>query len=188
MALPKLINDNTLELLESEGRIGTARPAKDDVEFFTFLKDKVVDDFNRMLELKDVNKKIAALADLRADIDEYVNILRDKEYFVDGMMKERQEIMGGFDLKLILEKVDKKVEKKWGEEDYEMVIKSGEEDGYPAVNLRRNEEGKVYTRVVSGKEAWEKQLEHRLDNDQVSQDNFLEFVGAVLSKDYDKEV
>jgi len=187
MAFPRLANDNIVELLETDDRIGRVRPAKDDAEFFNLLREKVLDDFKRMLETKDIDKKINALADLRGDIDEYVNFLRNGKFFIDGIMKERQEKMGGFERKLILEGVDKKIPRRWTEEDYEMVKKAGEEEGYPVVNLKRNNENKVYTQLVSGKEAWEKHMKLRLNNAESAQDDFLDFVEAVHGKDYERE-
>ena len=91
MAFPRLITDNTVELLKEDDRVATTRPAKDDEEFFEFLKDKVLIDFNRMLDEKNIDKKINALADLYTDIDEYANVLGKRELFIDGLVKDWRE-------------------------------------------------------------------------------------------------
>ena len=188
MAFPRLVTDNAIQLLKADDRIGTARPAKDDAEFFGMLKEKVIDDFNRMLESTDVDKKINALADLYEDIDQYATVLGTKEIFIDGKMKERREKMGGFEKRLLLESVEKGIPKQWTEEDVDLINKTGEADGYPTLNLGRNEKGQVYATLDAGKEAWNKQISQRLNNDETSQEHFLQFLDVVRRKDYVKTV
>jgi hypothetical protein len=87
----------------------------------------------------------------------------------------------------MLEKVEKLIEKKWTEEDYEMVKQAGITLGYPVVNIGRNKENAIYAKTSSGKESWEKHMDLRLKNDEGSQDWFMLFVEAIQREDYVKE-
>lgn len=182
MALPKLITDSTPELLELEGRMTNTEQEKDPQTFFKFLAQKVDEDFKRMLEATDIDKKINALSDLYVDLDEYKAAIKEKEPDIERKILERAEKMGAFKKRLILQSVEKT---KWTREDIAFIREEGKRAGYPRVNVKRNDQNIVYCSVDAGEEAWNKQLAQT--GNPFYQDELVEFIAAVRRRDYDEK-
>lgn len=164
----KLIPDNVPEILKLNG----VKKCKDDAEFFSLLRHYIIQNVNKIFDEKDRQKKENALYDAIYAI----GYVKDKLYHPEEESK-RISYTGEFGHRYYIDIQDKKAT----QSDVQKVEKFGEENGYPAMVLRRHN-GKVTKFVGSGKDKWQEAIAVYSLKEPYNE-NFLDLLKAVEEND-----
>ncbi len=176
---PILVNDNAIELLKAQGKEVTFRTAKDDKEFYSLLKQKLISDIQKMSNSQDRDRKLDFLIDTYYDLGaffDYIKTVSSKD--VDGEMAKRFEKTGSFHKRIVIEGI-KEIPKDYSIE-VEEIIKFGEEHEYPRMIMGRNEKNVPYAWLDKGENAWRKTTTRH-------DDVFFKLLDSVRRKDIHEE-
>lgn len=158
MKFPRVVTDNIQELLSSKGMNGVVNAAENPREFFGLLKQKILEDFDRLTAESDAMKKVIALADIQSALDEYEKELRNKlGDSVDKTIKRRKETMGSYSKRLILNRIQKD-----DSMEVEEILAYGKANGFPSMVFGRDEYGKVYESLLEGEGFWDGVIRRRM--------------------------
>ena len=150
----KIVNDNVPKLLAIEGKSANTRPATDNKEFFSLLKEKMREDLDKLDKADTFKRKKEISTDLYMASLEFMKVISVAEGVdIEELYDERIERVGGFKDRLVLESVGT-----GAQEMVKYVLDYGYKNDYPELILGRNKEGAVYLRFMGGKEAYEKHV------------------------------
>lgn len=179
---PTLVNDNAVELLKSQGKQASFRATKDDSEFFSLLKQKLLSDIQKMSDTTDFDKKLDFLIDahnsMEVFMDKMRSVLKARGRDMNEEVSRRLNKTGGFSKRIVVEGVSKLAKDYLAE--VAEIKKFGEDNNYPSMNLARNNQGQVYKTFLGGKEAWDKHVKVPTND---SEEQFIELLESVRRKD-----
>ena len=150
----KIVNDHVPKLLAIEGKTANTRPATDNKEFFSLLKEKMREDLDKLDKADTFKRKKELSIDLYMASLEFVKVVGKAEGLTtEELVEERTERVGGFDERLVLESVGS------GAQDMiKFIMAYAVDNNYPELIIGRNNEGAPYATFLGGKEAYEKHV------------------------------
>jgi predicted house-cleaning noncanonical NTP pyrophosphatase (MazG superfamily) len=98
----KLIRDNIPEIIATNDRSPNIKTITDDDEFFSFLKQKLVEEVNEFLEAADSDHAQEEIADIFEVIDEICDCKQYKKDTIEACKLHKKNKKGGFKKRLVL--------------------------------------------------------------------------------------
>lgn len=175
----RLVPDNIEYILALTGQTGEFRPAQDNKEFYTLLKEKVIRDLDRMFEATDLRDKANNLIDLYSDLDQFKAQLQTKiSDSWDDLVSSRTKYTGGYEKRFVLTGITTASLTKTSREE---ILKWGADNGYPAMVLCRDDNDTPYKKLGAGEQPWT----NWVDAYERNAENMSELANAIRRKDID---
>lgn len=102
----KLIRDKVPQRIADDGKTASTKTLSDDDVFEDALRGKLVEELDEVLVAKDADELQTELADLLEAMYAYAAMYRISPEQIETTRIERLEERGGFDLRLLLERVE----------------------------------------------------------------------------------
>ena len=172
----RLINDNIKNLLKIKDK--EIRKCKDNKEFFSLLKKKILSNINKLFSEKDIKKKVNAFVDLEYDLSKIGNKLMcitsdDYPNRFENLKKERLELTGEYDKEYVW-----MVKQRITKSDIDNVEKYGEKNNYPLLVLTADDSGFPVKILQEGKKYWDNAISWSKLKSPYN-DNFIDLINAV---------
>ncbi len=169
----RLINDNIKNLLKIKDK--DIRKCKDNKEFFSLLKKKILSNVNKLFSEKDIDKKINAFIDLQYDLTKIANELvhRTSANYCENLRQKRIKLTGEYDKEYVwMEK------QKITKSDISNVEKYGKKNNYPLLVLTADDSGFPVKILQEGEEYWNNAIAWSKLKSPYN-DNFIDLINAV---------
>ena len=98
----KLVRDKIPEIIESQGKIATTKIAKNEEEYYKYLKNKLLEEVNEFIEATESKHIIEELADVLEVLDAIYDFNKIDKKIIQEVKTKKFNERGGFKKKIIL--------------------------------------------------------------------------------------